>query len=472
MSETDSENQTDNVEEKKPLLAPPDLRYNCSSCGKCCGGWSIGLTDADWDKVKDVDWGSLHPDLAGLDLFVHREQAYKEGNSPYPHFTNPKPNGRCPFVVDNLCFIHSHLGADAKPGTCQIFPYSFIETPTAVYAGVAYSSWAATKNEGNLLTEQTEMLEEHWKYTIKHQLERLNEIPGTTAEQKESGKNPFETVVLTGETTVPWKEYLFLDEKLQECFRSGMNEKRYFLKVVLEAEEIVLEAIRLAQAGESLEKLNDFKNEVAIPDTSPNSGINDSIIAMVYYLQLSFPAIRQHFPSLWFPAKKSFDFKHFSTVAKRFQFLLTSGASAILFKKPTLPGVGTHDLTKALNYEINSFTPEMSELFNRWVYMKIFAKTYFGPVAANYSVLCGFNSLVAKFLCAVLYTKSIAMEKNQKEIEINDIYEVFLRLERAFFTVDQLMPQVGAALSFAYSIPKLCRPMVFSLHKSFKTKHE
>lgn len=207
MTDQNAQSETDNLDSKKPLLTPKDLRYNCSGCGKCCGGWSIGLTDADWDKVKDVDWGSLHPDLKGLDLFVHREEAYKSGNSPYPHFTNPKPNGRCPFVVDNLCFIHTHLGAESKPGTCQIFPYSFIETPTAVYAGVAHSSWAATMNTGNLLSEQKEMLEEHWKTTIHHQHERMkgiNQASGTSTSQTDS-QNPFESVVLTGETKVPGK---------------------------------------------------------------------------------------------------------------------------------------------------------------------------------------------------------------------------------------------------------------------------
>lgn len=468
MTDSNPSKETDKKSGEKPLIVPKDLKYNCSGCGKCCGGWSIGLTEADWQKVKDVDWNSLHPDLEGLELFVHREDAYKEGNSPYPHFTNPKPNGRCPFVVDNLCFIHSKLGAEAKPGTCQIFPYSFIETPTAVYAGVAYSSWAATMNEGDLLSNQKEMLEEHWQRTINHLKEKSKGIDLPHPGKQEENSNPFDMVTLTGDTRVPWSEYLYLDEALQDLFRDAMNDKRYFLQTVLEGEEIVLEAVKLAKADKSLATLKDFKPEVSIPENAPESGINDSIIAMVYYLQLSFPAIRQHYPSLWFPAQKNFDMKHFTTVAKRFGYLFSSGLSAILFKKPNLPGIGTHDLKKSLHYKIDMFTPEMSQLFNRWVYMKIFAKTYFGPVAANYSVLCGYNSLVAKFLCAVLYTKSLAMEKNQTHIDINDLYEAFVRLERAFFTVDQLLPQVGGALSFAYSIPKLCRPMVISLHKSLK----
>ena len=468
MTDQEAPRETDKNSSEKPLIVPKDLRYNCSGCGKCCGGWSIGMTEADWQKVKDVDWNSLHPDLEGLDLFVHREEAYKEGNSPYPHFTNPKPNGRCPFVVDDLCFIHSKLGAEAKPGTCQIFPYSFIETPTAIYAGVAYSSWAATMNQGDLLSDQIGMLEEHWQRTINHLKEKSKNIDLPSPGQKGESSNPFDIVTLTGDTPVPWKEYLYLDEKLQEHFRSAMNEKRYFLQTVLEGEEIVLEAVRLAKAGQSLEAITDYQPKVDLNTNAPESGINDSIIAMVYYLQLSFPAIRQHYPSLWFPATKSFDAKHFGTVVKRFNYLFRSGVSAILFKKPDLPGVGTHDLKKALHHKIAMFTPEMSQLFNRWIYMKIFAKTYFGPVAANYSVLCGYNSLVAKFLCAVLYTKSLAISRGKNAIELDDLHEAFVRLERAFFTVDQLLPQVGAALSFAYSIPKLCRPMVLSLHNSLE----
>ena len=53
---------------------PEDIRYSCQGCGRCCAGWSVGLTDEDYDRVKDTDWKSLHPDLAKKDLVFHREK--------------------------------------------------------------------------------------------------------------------------------------------------------------------------------------------------------------------------------------------------------------------------------------------------------------------------------------------------------------------------------------------------------------
>ncbi|MBZ0188704.1 MAG: YkgJ family cysteine cluster protein, partial [Candidatus Obscuribacterales bacterium] len=137
-----SQSSTESQASKFNLQIPEEVRYNCQGCGRCCSGWSVGLTETDYDKVKDIDWGSLHPQLAERELFIHRQEQFKHGQAQYPHFTNPRKDGTCPFLIDNLCFIHGHLGEEQKPGTCQIFPYSYVETPTGFYMGLAYNSMA------------------------------------------------------------------------------------------------------------------------------------------------------------------------------------------------------------------------------------------------------------------------------------------------------------------------------------------
>ena len=61
------------------LHIPEDIRYSCQGCGRCCSGWSVGMTEADYSKVKEVDWKSLHPELAKDELFFHREKEFLEG---------------------------------------------------------------------------------------------------------------------------------------------------------------------------------------------------------------------------------------------------------------------------------------------------------------------------------------------------------------------------------------------------------
>src|SRR5687767_11107061 len=123
-----------------PMLIPEGISYNCQGCGQCCSGWSVGLTEQDWSRVKDIDWGSLHPELAGRELFVHRPAEYEAKTSRYPHYTKEREDGRCSFLINNLCFIHGHLSEPEKPVVCQLFPYTFVATPTGVYAGLVYSS--------------------------------------------------------------------------------------------------------------------------------------------------------------------------------------------------------------------------------------------------------------------------------------------------------------------------------------------
>ncbi|MBX9722865.1 MAG: hypothetical protein K2X81_15800, partial [Candidatus Obscuribacterales bacterium] len=160
----------------------------------------MGLTEADYARIKDVDWGSVNPDLAGKDLFIHKEQEYKSGTSLYPHFTRPRPDGSCSFLVDSLCTIHSLLGEDAKPGTCQLFPYTFVETPTATYAGMSLSSMASVRNLGRPLTEQRE--------TLVGYFERARSYVTNMAQEAGSGsvnllvEKPYSTVLLSGQTSV------------------------------------------------------------------------------------------------------------------------------------------------------------------------------------------------------------------------------------------------------------------------------
>src|ERR1700679_1512460 len=84
-----------------PLVIAEGIRYNCQGCGRCCGGWAVGLTEEDYEKIKNVDWGSLHPELAGKELYVHREKEFAAGTSVYAHHTKARPDGSCPFLIEN-----------------------------------------------------------------------------------------------------------------------------------------------------------------------------------------------------------------------------------------------------------------------------------------------------------------------------------------------------------------------------------
>ncbi|MGE0265228.1 MAG: YkgJ family cysteine cluster protein [Candidatus Obscuribacterales bacterium] len=449
------------------LLIPEEIRYNCQGCGRCCSGWSVGLSEADYSRVKDVDWGSLHPDLANKELFIHRQDQFKQGLAQYPHFTKPRKDGTCPFLIDGLCFIHGHMGEEQKPGTCQIFPYSYVETPTGIYMGLAYNSMASVRNIGELLTDQEEKLKGYFRKTVRHLNARAADRPADTAAgapaEMHTPANPFDEVDFAAGASVPWSEFLHFDARLTGFLKQAMDEKRNFFDVLVQAEEIVLRATRLAREGKSLSELADYQPDITASGAGNPSGTDVSIIAMIYYLYLVYPTVRSSYEELWQIQGQSFDPRSIMMIGKKFGHLASTGISTILFKKAEIPQIGSNDLSKSLNYKVEPLSPEMNELFCRWLYVKIFGKTYFGPAAAGYSVVSGFNSLVACFVCAMLFAKGEAMKRGEKELKIADLYEAYWRLDREFLTVTQILPQVSAALSIAYSIPRMARRVVLAL---------
>lgn len=457
--------------EELPLLIPEGIRYNCQGCGRCCSGWSVGLTDADYSRVKDIDWGSLHPLLKDRELFIHREEEYKDGTAMYPHFTNPRSDGTCPFLIDNLCFIHGTLSEPEKPGTCQIFPYSYVETPTGIYMGVAYNSMASVRNMGELLSEQRDKLKGYWDVTVDHLKKRAR-----PAEQVADGAvveyaNPFEEVNLTASCKVTWDEYLLLDNRLCELLVNAGEENQPFIETLLKGEELILHAVKLAKEGKSLAELETFNPTVALDDDATPSGVNESIIALVFYLYLIYPTIRSKHQELWQIKKKGGrDLKFFLKLAQQFSEYAGSGINTLFFKQAHIPNLAKVSLSKALTYKIAPLTPEMNQFFCRWLYVKVFGKTYFGPVAAGAPVLSGYNALMACFLCGMLFAKSEAARRGEREIRIADLYEAYWRLDREFLTVDQILPQVSNGMAMAYSIPRVFRNLLETLAASMRPK--
>src|SRR5437868_4644421 len=47
--------------ENLTLHIPQGINYECQSCGKCCGGWAVPMTEADYDRIVEVDWQKVSP---------------------------------------------------------------------------------------------------------------------------------------------------------------------------------------------------------------------------------------------------------------------------------------------------------------------------------------------------------------------------------------------------------------------------
>ncbi|MBT9583623.1 YkgJ family cysteine cluster protein [bacterium] len=132
------------------LQFDPNIAYECVQCGKgCYNRWDILVEPAVMDRL------SGHP----LELRVIQERgaAFKEG---LINKTEEHPG--CGFLQsDMLCSVHKELGYQAKPLTCQQYPYLMTQTPDGViHVSAAYSCTAVREEIGPPLEESRAAIED------------------------------------------------------------------------------------------------------------------------------------------------------------------------------------------------------------------------------------------------------------------------------------------------------------------------
>jgi Fe-S-cluster containining protein len=461
------------------LLYPEGINYSCQGCGRCCGGWSVGMTEEDYSRVKDVNWQSLHEQLAGKEVFFHREAEFKAGLSAYPHYTKPTKEGNCPFLVDNLCFIHSQLGAAAKPVACQIFPYAFAQTPSGIYTSVFFTSMAAVRNIGEPLAHQKETLTNYFELSLHQHLVAMNEEQKaqwlkTSEEAKASGAEtlnvtPFDQVALTPTCKLTWLEYKSIEDKAIEIILEQIKDPASgnIFKTLLSLGELYLSGLKLKVQGKEFSAIADFKPSNQISDLLL-SNVEQMTLRMMFYRFFIYPQARRGDTRQWQMQKsEALKGKNAQTVFSLFTKFAASGLETILFAKANLEKQGVVNLEKALLAPMEPIDEEVSLLFHRWLYLKIFSKTYFGPAAAGFSVLSGLNNLTAALLSVILYGKARAMQRGAKSFAISDLYEAHWLLDRELLTLAQVPEQESRIYNSGLSAPRLFNKACAVMGKSF-----
>ena len=480
------------------LLIPEGIRYNCQGCGRCCTGWSVGMTEEDYSKVKDTDWQSLHPALKDKEVFFHREKEFEEGTAAYPHYTKPTADGSCIFLINDLCFMHSTLGEASKPTSCRVFPYSFVETPTGVYAGVVYNSMAAVRNIGAPLTEQRDKLADHFALSVHYNTSSMR--PADLEAQLKAVKDgtmvvaesPFARVKITPACELDWAEYLAIEARMIKLIFSRIegtsddssetSGQANIFDTLLQCSEILMQGRKLKVSGGNVADIADFEPTIKAPADLTVSNTEFMTLRMLYYRFFVYPTVRTSDTSLWqMQRKRAFEPKVAINVVRAFSKYIGSGLGTILFAKAGVAMLGNVNLVQALNKKFAPPNPEIDKLFHRWLYLKLFSKSYFGPAAAGFSVLSGFNSLTASILSVLLFTKSAALHKASTagsaqdkvagalpEMAIADLYEAYWRLDRELLTMGQTPEQESRFYNSGLSSPRLFNKSLWAMANSFK----
>lgn len=360
------------------LHIPEGINYECTGCGKCCSGWAVPLTGDDYERISAKDWAALNTKYQGKKLFRALKD-YERVDSPYSHAIIRGEDGHCPFLVDNLCFIHKNFGSTAKPAICQLFPYCFNETPSGVYATVSFYSVGAVYNSGKALKEQRGLLEQKWaEFRALHPDHHPN----------------WSVVQFTVGQPMTWSDYLRHEEHLIECLQDGSM------------------PIEMRMLAASRYLVSQLPNRSAPAEPTGE-------VALKRLDQHLLVALHK----LYFPVKPlgrgEGDFSTF-----RFLYQLAFQGTRILF-----PGrfFSFEDL-QAVPWPDRD--PEIEDLLYRYFFSRVFGKLYFGAGFGQLSLVTGFHHLILALALVKLQSKALAAARGAPVVSFVDVMATIRQLEK------------------------------------------
>lgn len=368
------------MESSAPTLhIPQGINYECQSCGKCCGGWAVPMTEADYDRISDVDWQGVSP-LAKASGLYRELKKYESANTPYTHKI-VSDTGVCPFLVDKLCHIHAERGMQFKPTICQLFPYCFTETPSGVYATVSFVSEGVVYNAGRPLADQPDQLQRKWA-----------EFRSLYPDYKPDWSH----TRLTVDKPISWDEYMRIEEQLlarlndtSKRLEQRLWECSLFLRAQLSGGTVPADAPKLE-------------------DAPPMNALDKSVLAIFH---------RMYFPAK--PTKQGDgDFKIARFVGEHFM-----GG-----KRIHMPGE-SFSLSELVEFPFSD-DPEVYNLLYRYVFSYVYGKKYFGAGFGQVSLIPGFHHIILMLAMVKLHSKAVAKSRGAHTVGMLDVAATVRQLER------------------------------------------
>lgn len=386
------------------LHIPEGINYSCSGCGMCCHSITVPMTEEDYDRLLAIEWEPLIPNYDGRETFRPLRDYEKEGTA-YTHAIKEDEKGHCPFLVNKLCAIHGKYDGETKPTICQLFPYSFNETPTGIFCTVSFRSTAVLYNQGTPLTEQRDVLEDRlakFKYLYP-------------------GKKPnWDSPKLTTNQPMTWQEYLELEVDL---FR------------FLDDKSIPLQDRLLNASDFLLSKL-----EVPHPKPEGEAGpLNRIDRQLLSYLHL-----------IYFPHQLKFKRGENSFSVFKFIYRCCFAGSSI-----RVPGK-SYSLDELRNYPWPAEEETIEDLLYRFFYSRIFGKWYFGGGFGQLSLITGLHHLIICLELVRLNAKAGAMARGSERVTFEDVTASVKKLEEQL-SETQVNPYGAAAMELLMFSPRRLR---------------
>lgn len=351
---------------------PEGINFECTGCGNCCYGWPVPVTGDDVERITPLKARLVQ--AAAPPSF--RELPAESGKlSSFTHTLEKRNDGKCEFLMlDNRCALHDKFGASAKPSMCQLFPFTFTDTPSGFYLSASFASTGVLLNSGRALVEQKEGM-----------LEMLNLFKRLFPSLKPDW---MKSQLIDG-TPLTWSDYLELEERflpiLSPASRTSLHVDEALKKAVAVVAPTVPAAVNI--------------DELAPVEARPK--VVDQLL-LKFLFDAYFPADEYASNKCELDAEalaralvKPPDKVEFSAQGEKFQM---------------------RDLTSST---LGALDDQTENLLLRFAYCRIFAKLYFGAGFQDLSLLAGLCHL--SFLIAMV--RSILKVRKERRKQVPDFLE-------------------------------------------------
>lgn len=339
------------------ISTPAGIRFDCTGCGNCCFAWPVPLTAGDVTRLTLL--------CKEDETLPARRLPGGEGN--FTHTLEKRDDGYCTYLTqDKRCRLHAEFGFASKPAMCQVFPWSFNELPSGVFAYVSFASTGVLFNQGRLLSEQPDVLAQMYEvhkalFPRSTDWSRLQSLDGVP---------------------LSFDDFLRLEKDIID---PGSQSK---------------DAVPRQLLGKLNTSINLVRKSVPAPRTAlPKLEARAKIVDLL---------LLKHIDSLLLP-DDVYGTTNFDLDARTLMTEIISAPNAV-----SLHGTRTADLIK---FELKQTEAEFDELLDRFIYCRIFAKLYFGPGFHHLSLLVGLRFMAFVYVALKVRLKIMLLSNPQATID-------------------------------------------------------
>ncbi len=336
------------------LHIPRGIRFECTRCANCCLSWPVPLNETDVKRLV----GALSVSEAELPLSFLSVAEKQGGLVGFTRALEKRADGKCSYLDDSGCSLHN----TAKPAMCQLFPYTFMDTPEGTFVGLCFASSGVISNSGRLLSDQD------------------NEL-ASTLQLFRSLFPQLESETLAGWQSIKIAEGLPLSyERFSELESSLLADLQR----------------SITDMGGAITRKDDTATAILarffkqVADLCPASMWRENLPGSAARPKQIDQILLASFASAYTDESRSHKLLDDRLIAETVSAFLVAPVGSLM-----LPFAGAEfGIGQLLNTASGPLPSACEDLLARFVYVRVFSKMYFGPGFSNLSLLAGIGHLI------------------------------------------------------------------------------